>query len=166
MPDMREQILSQMLALMTQVGTGWAAQVNGDLSVFRNRAEIPADKLPALVLLDGSENLKAGLSKSLSLGLVPGQVPPQIMVLTPQVFIICKPRDTIENAGVGPELSAMRVKLLNAMLNDDVLGSLLGSNGDIAYLGHQTDLQTGSTVLGQMQLNFQLSYVLDPNNLN
>lgn len=166
MKDKRELILSQMLTLLTQVGTGWVAQVNGDLSVFRNRAEIPTDKLPALVLLDGRESLKGGQPKSLSMGLVPGQIPAQIYVLEPQVFIICKPRDTIENAGVGPELSTMRVKVLNAFLNDDNLGSLLGSNGDIAYLGHETDLQTGSTVLGQMQLNLQLSYVFDPNDLN
>ena len=155
-----------MLTLLTEVGNGWTAQVNGEQSVFRNRAEIPTDKLPALVLLDGRESLKGGQPKSMSTGLLPGQIPPQVYVLEPQVFIICKPRGTIENEGVGPELSTMRIKVLNAFLNDGDLGSLLGANGELSYLGHETDLQTGSTVLGQMQLNLQLSYVFDPKDLN
>jgi hypothetical protein len=160
--DKREAILEQMLVVLGQVGSGWVAQANGETSVFRNRAEIPTEKLPALVLLDGSETIIARPGWGSSTGITPSTPAPQIYQLTPQVFIVCKPRDTIENVGVGEELSAMRMKLLTAMLNDDELDGLLGSNGDIFYLGHQTDLQTGSTVLGTMQVNFQLNYVFDP----
>lgn len=142
MTDKRELILQQVLAVLARVGTGWAAAENGEQSVFRNRAELPPDKLPALVLLDGRESIKSKPGWSSSTGLVPGQTAPSIYVLEPQIFIVLKPRDTIANEGVGPELSMMRSKVLTAMLDDENLGALLGSNGDIAYIGHETDLQT------------------------
>ena len=157
MQDKRELILERLLALL---GT-----VNGTsepLSVFRNRAEIPEDKLPALVLLDGKESLKyPAMPRTRG-----GNLVPAVFDLTPQVFIVLKPRKTVDNPGVGEELSDMRMQVLKIFVQDDELRSLLGSNGEVNYLGHQTDLQTGSTLLGQMQLNFQLSYVLDPNDLN
>ena len=59
----------------------------------------------------------------------------------------------------------MRIKLIRAMLGDDNLAALLGSSGDIIYLGHQTDQETGYTFQGQMQVNFQLTYLLDPREL-
>jgi hypothetical protein len=130
--------------------------------VFRNRAEIPEEKLPALVLLDGRETLKyPDMPRTRGGALVPA-----VFDLTPQVFIVLKPRKDIANPGVGEELSDLRVQVLKAFTQDDELRALLGSNGELNYLGHETDLQTGSTVVGQMQLNFQLSYVFDPNDLN
>jgi hypothetical protein len=157
MQDKRELILLRMLTLM---GT-----VNGTadpLSVFRNRAEIPPDKLPALVLLDGKEAAKnPDLQRTRG-----GARVPAVFELTPQVFIVLKPRNTIDNPGVGEELSGLRMQLLKAFIQDDELWALLGSNGEIINLGHDTDLQTGSTVVGQMQLHFQVSYVFDPADLN
>jgi hypothetical protein len=157
MQDKRENILLRMLALL---GT-----VNGTpdpLSVFRNRAEIPTDKLPALVLLDGREILKNPQAVH-NRG---GARAPGIFELSPQVFIVLRPRNTIDNPGVGEELSGLRMQVLKAFTNDDELWALLGSNGELIHSGHDTDMQTGSTVLGQMQLRFQLTYVLDPNDLN
>jgi hypothetical protein len=152
--DRREAILDRLHSLL---GT-----INGTevpLSVFRNRAEIPTDKLPALVLLDGRESLKYP-NMPHDRG---GAMVPTIYDLHPQVFIVLRPRDTVENVGVGPELSGIRMSILDAFINDEhLMNDLLGTNGEINYLGHETDLQTGSTVLGQMQLNFQLSYVFDP----
>jgi hypothetical protein len=157
MQDKRELILTRLLALL---GT-----VNGTadpLNVFRNRAEIPTEKLPALVLLDGSETLKNPQAVHTRGGArVAG-----IFELTPQVFIVLKPRDTIDNPGVGEELSGLRMQVLKAFTKDDELWALLGANGELIHSGHITDLQTGSTVVGQMQLNFRLSYVLDPSDFN
>jgi hypothetical protein len=157
MQDKRELILSRMLALL---GT-----VNGTadpLNVFRNRAEIPTDKLPALVLLDGKEVLK----NPQAIHTRGGARAPGIFELSPQVFIVLRPRNTIDNPGVGEELSGLRMQVLKAFTNDDELWGLLGSNGELMHSGHATDLQTGSTVVGQMQLYFQLTYVLDPADLN
>jgi hypothetical protein len=79
---------------------------------------------------------------------------------------VLRPRNTIDNPGVGEELSGLRMQVLKAFTNDDELWALLGSNGELIHSGHDTDMQTGSTVLGQMQMRFQLTYVLDPNDLN
>jgi hypothetical protein len=157
MLDKRETILERMLTLLGTVNS-----TTPPLNVFRNRAEIPTDKLPALVLLDGKEVLKNPAMPHTR----GGAVVPGIFDLTPQVFIVLRPRDDINNTGVGEELSGLRMQVLKAFIQDDNLRALLGSNGELNYLGHETDLQTGSTVLGQMQLNFQLSYVFDPNDLN
>jgi hypothetical protein len=157
MQDKRETILSRMLVLL---GT-----VNGTpdpLNVFRNRAEIPTDKLPALVLLDGKEVLK----NPQAVHTRGGARAPGIFELSPQVFIVLRPRNTIDNPGVGEELSGLRMQVLKAFTNDDELWALLGSNGELIHSGHDTDLQTGSTLVGQMQMRFQLTYVLDPNDLN
>jgi hypothetical protein len=132
------------------------------LNVFRNRAEIPTDKLPALVLLDGKEVLK----NPQAVHTRGGARAPGIFELSPQVFIVLRPRNTIDNPGVGEELSGLRMQVLKAFTNDDELWALLGSNGELIHSGHDTDLQTGSTLVGQMQMRFQLTYVLDPNDLN
>jgi hypothetical protein len=158
MMDKRELILERLLALL---GT-----VNGTadpLNVFRNRAEIPIEKLPALVLLDGKEDLKyPNLPHTRG-----GARVPAVFDLKPQVFIVLRPRDDINNVGVGEELSGLRMQVIKSFTQDDELVlNLLGSNGEVMYLGHETDLQTGSTVLGQMQLNFRLSYVLNPTDFN
>jgi hypothetical protein len=162
MTDKREMILSQMLLLLSTVSDTY--DPSQSLNVFRNRAEIPADKLPAVVLLDGKESLK--YPKMLPVATRGGALIPAVYDLHPQVFIVLRPRDDIQNEGVGEELSGLRMQVLKAIIQDDGLRGLLGSNGELNYLGHDTDLQTGSTVLGQMQLNFQLSYVFDPNDLN
>jgi hypothetical protein len=157
MQDKREMILSRLLTLLGTVNGGPET-----LSVFRNRAEIPSEKLPALVLLDGKEVLK----NPQAVHTRGGARAPGIFELTPQVFIVLKPRDTIENTGVGEELSGLRMRVLNAFTWDDELSALLGANGELMHTGHISDLQTGSTVVGQMQLYFQLTYVLDPADLN
>jgi hypothetical protein len=161
--DRREAILEQILVVLAQVGTGWVAAVDSEPSVFRNRAEIPPEKLPALVLLDGREQVITSTLRKDQMGIVPSATAPSVYTLSPQVFIVLKPRQTLANEGVGEELSQMRMKLVPAVLDDDTLGTLIGPSGGIRYMGHLTDLQTGSTVLGQMQLNFEFSYVLNPN---
>lgn len=155
--DKREAILERMLALLQTVNS-----VTPPFSVFRNRGEIPTEKLPALVLLDGREDLKYP-AMTHTRG---GAVVPTVFDLKPQVFVVLKPRDDINNVGVGEELSATRMQILKAFIQDDELRAMLGSNGEINYLGHETDLQTGAAMVGQMQLNFQLSYVFNPNDLN
>ena len=57
------------------------------------------------------------------------------------------------------------MRLLKAFTSDDDLIAMLGRNGEIQYLGHETDMQTGSTMLGQMQMLFSLTYVLNPSDL-
>ena len=155
--DKREAILQRMFAILsTVVGP---PTVDGVPSIFRNRGEVPAEKLPAIVLLDGREVIRVSASGK------GGVMAPTLFNLLPQVFVILKPRDLINNDGIGEELSVYRMKMLKAFTTDEDLLAMLGANGEIQYLGHETDMQTGSTMLGQMQMLFSLTYVLNPRDL-
>lgn len=155
--DKREAILQRMFAILCSVAG--PPVVDGQLCVFRNRGEVPVEKMPALVLLDGREEIR------ISAHLKGGILAPTLFTLQPQVFVILKPRETIDNDGIGEELSDYRVRLLKAFGSDEELIGMLGSNGEMQYLGHETDMQTGSTMLGQMQMLFSLTYVLNPKDL-
>jgi hypothetical protein len=157
MMDKRETILAHLLAMLD--GLDGLAEVDGVKSVFRNRGEIPQEKLPAVVLLDGREKIKVSTSTH------GGLRTPTIFTLSPQIFIVLKPRDDINNDGIGEELSAYRVKIIKLMRDDDTLAALLGANGEALYLSSETDMQTGSTMQGQMQMDFAFSYVLNPSDL-
>jgi hypothetical protein len=155
--DKREAILQRMFTILHTI-TG-PAIVDGEPCIFRNRGEVPVEKMPCLVLLDGREEIRLSASGK------GGILAPTLFTLMPQVFVILKPTADINNDGIGEELSDYRVRLLKAFASDDDLIALLGSNGEIQYLGHETDMQTGSTMLGQMQMLFSLTYVLNPNDL-
>lgn len=161
--DKREGILERMMVilrfshgLMASSEFGGVALVDGEYSIFRNRGEVPDDKCPALVLLDGREVIRVSTSGK------GGILTPTTFTLQPQVFVLLKQRENSSNNGVGPELSQWRMSLLKSFTSDEDLIAMLGSNGEIQYLGHETDLQTGSTMLGQMQMLFALTYVLNP----
>ena len=155
--DKREAILRRMLAILGTISG--PAVVDGAPSIFRNRGEVPVEKLPALVLLDGKEDIKLSTSGR------GGILAPTTFTLQPQVFVVLKPREDVSNNGIGEELSRWRMCLLKAFSTDDSLLAMLGSNGEINYLGHETDMQTGSTMLGQLQMLFALTYVLNPSDL-
>lgn len=152
--DKREAILQRMFAILNSIDG--PAVIEGMPSIFRNRGEVPDDKCPALVLLDGREVIRVSTSGK------GGIQTPTTFTIQPQVFVLLKQRENTNNDGVGEELSGFRMKLLKAFATDEDLIAMLGSNGEIQYLGHETDLQTGSTMLGQMQMLFALTYVLNP----
>jgi hypothetical protein len=152
--DKRELILKRLLQALSDIP--------GVESAFRNRGQFPDEKRPAIALLDGVEQVvRAGA------GVSRGHVrqPPVIVELQPQIFVLLKSRDTVANAGVGEELSDWRVKVIKAITTDQPLIDLLGSNGGTVYRGSQTDMQTGRSMDGELQLNFGFSYVLNPSDL-
>lgn len=150
--DKRELILVRLLAILETIDIEAG-------HVYRDRAEFEKEELPALVLLDGSE------TKAMpSAGRAGGRVP-QIMILTPQIFFVPLPTENSLNEGVGEMLSAFRIKIIKAILQDGQLEDLLGSNGYIEYRGTITDMQTGAEVQGQLQMDFAFTYTFDPNKL-
>jgi hypothetical protein len=151
MQDKREAILQRMLAILRTI-----TPVDDVPSIHRNRGEIPPEELPALVLLDGREVIRVPTTGK------GGILQPTVFTLQPQVFVVLRPTPNDTNEGIGELLSDYRMKLLKAFKDDDSLIAMLGSNGEINYLGHETDMQTGLTMLGQMQMLFSLSYVLNP----
>jgi hypothetical protein len=152
MTDRREQILVRLLEVL--------ATVEGILAAYRNRGELPDARLPAAVLLDGRETMKTSTA-----GRGHRELPPSVFILTPQIYVILKPSKNITNAGVGEELSVYRVRVLKAILRDEALRGLLGTNGEIEFRSSETDMQSGSTLEGQLRLDLAFYYPFIPNEL-
>lgn len=154
--DRREAILLRILGVLSELP--------GVVTVHRNRADFQAvdpethlDILPVAVLLDGTEKVKT----SGILNPNTGARGPAIMELCPQIFIVLKPTDDINNLGQGELMSLMRSRLVELITLDSALYGLMGTNGGVEYRGCMTDMQTGSSIQGQMQLEFVFAYVLD-----
>lgn len=156
MIDKREAILLQLLSVMTTISS---AQ-----SVVRNRGWLDQDARPALYLMDGTEVQRLTGDRGRGTRLPThghDRMIPQIMVMKPEIFIVLKSRKP-QNVGVGEDINAIRLELIRAIAVDTTLQELTGSNGAIAYLGCDTDLKSGGPAEGQMRLDWEFVYVLNP----
>jgi hypothetical protein len=167
--DKREQLLvylSGQLATLPNIGTA----ADGTPAVYRDRGEVLEPNKPAVVLLDGVER-----TESVVRGTNVVVMPPAVVGLIPQIFVLLRMRDDGANthldgqlAPIGPELSAWRANIIALLAQDNTLAAMLGTNGRIEYRGSETDMQTGSTIGVEgavLQMNFALFYVLDPSQL-
>ena len=152
--DTREAILLRLEAIL---GT-----LPGLKGVYRNQFDFPNEALPVAFLLDGSEELTMDVPPQKSV-----LMPPAIFVLRPEIYVALERRDTPDNTTikgvydpVGPEISAYRMMVLQAVRYDQPLISLLTTSGQITYLGSQTDMQGGATMWGRLQMLFEFRYVL------
>lgn len=148
--DKREQILVRLEGILTTLGT------SAGIKVYRDRAEFDESELPAYILLDGVENTTIRSNDRRG---------PQIMLLLPQIFYIPVPRENQLNDGMGAQLSAFRVAVIKAIMQDEPLHGLLGENGYVEYRGMETDMQTGAEVKGQIRMDFAFAYVFNFNKL-
>lgn len=164
MDDRRERIMLQLAELL--------GAVEGIRGVFRDRGELPPrDKTPGIILLDGSERIKTELR-----GRNFTSMPAAVFTLRPQIFLVLTPRDDVTNRTldgqvneVWKELSLFRMRIMDAVLNDESLVALISDNGSVVYNGYDSDMKTNSTIGAegaQMQFHFDISYVLNPSNLS
>jgi hypothetical protein len=131
--------------------------------VYRNRVEISPSKLPAIVLLDGSERFfLTGAHRGRNGRGEPNGSGPSIMIREPQIFFVMKPKDLKDAEAYGPELSAWRAKIIKAIYTDMELAVILTTNGDIEFRGSETDFHSGGTNEGQLQLNFAFYFPFNP----
>jgi hypothetical protein len=121
----------------------------------RNRNELPADKVPGVILLDGDEVSDPSLRKMFQ-GRSSG-IPPQIMRMTPEIYVVLDVRKP-HNKNVGEDLSVARIAIMKAILGDRTLNAVTGSNGSINYDGCVTDLARNRMMQGQMGLSFTFTY--------
>lgn len=153
----REMILSLLLELMG--GVDHPASSNR----FRNRGDIPENKRPAFVLLDGSE---AAVAQTIvSQRRTRSRESPIRLRLTPQLFALNIKKSDAEAHLSGPEISDLIIAVQQAVLQSEALAALVGPNGDVAYKGHITDMQTGSEMVGSVLFLFEIDYWLMPEHL-
>lgn len=144
MADKREQILTRIQAIL--------GGIEGLDLVLRNDIEIPEDRLPAAVLLDGDEQTRGGSfdRKRPAYG-------PLIMDMMPEIYVLTQN----DPAEVGQAISGFRGKIVQALCTDPQLARL-AFEGDIRYMGMQTGLALGRSVQGEMGMMFHVAYHMDP----
>ncbi len=148
MADKREQILVRLLAIYRTV--------EGVAKVARNEQIAGDDAFPALLLIDADEE---GEEAALGRGRAP--TAPIRVTMRPETYLILG--DLPEN--VGTELSRYRARIIKAVLTDAELATIVGTNGEIAYLGCATALSRGSEIIGDIGLDFAITYKMNPADL-
>jgi hypothetical protein len=138
----------------------------GCKGVWRDRGMLKPSMAPAILLLDGDEMRQTNV-----VGRGRVEMPPAVFTLKPQIAILLPPRDTVTNltlggepAPIGPDLSAWRVAIVAAVLNDPQLVALCSPH-QITYDGATTDMKIGQDlgVFGPWTLYmFSFSYSVDP----
>lgn len=156
MSDTREQILIRLQSLLGEIYDAPAE------NVFRDRGDVPTTVRPCMILLDAGETLASSNTTRTGRSMGPA---PQIMRMDPQIFALLKSRPVNESDQLGIELSQYRVAMMQAILFDTQLQELVGENGQIQYRGCDTDMQTGGSMEGELQMHFSLYYALDPSKL-
>jgi len=152
--DTREAILVRLLEIL--------ATLPNLKGAYRNQVDFQNEDLPVAYLLDGAEEGTQEVQPMKSV-----LMPPSIVALKPEIYIVLARRDTSTNTTVkgiydpiGPAVSAYRMMVLDAVRNDQTLLSLLTTSGQITFLGSQTDMQGGATVWGRLQMLFEFRYLL------
>jgi hypothetical protein len=152
----REQILTQIEAVL--------ASISGVATCARNRGLLTTDETPAIILLDGREDIVSTVVPQKTV-----RMPPAIFRLQPQIFAILTQRDDATNTTVngvfrpiGPEISYWRDAVLGALINDPTLLEMITTTGQIVFRGMETDMQTGGTIQGQLRLLIDFHYVWIP----
>jgi hypothetical protein len=161
MADKRELILARIetcLGLVKFVGiTTLPGNVNpmAEKKVYRNRGEIAANGRPAITMLDGDEEGGVAAIQS-SRGSV--TAPPSVVFLRPEIYGLLDNREP-KNPEVGQDLNKLRKEMLRVIFTDGPLATLIG-DGAIIYEGCQTDLASGRSMEGQVQLRIAIRYSL------
>lgn len=161
--DRRQMILDRCWDLFSGFSLDLLGGPNGAVqikpgNVARNRADLQAEKVPGILLLDADE-----IRDSRQLQPNPGsqmtRMPAQIMKMTPETYIVLDTRP-VGNENFGKDLNTTRLAILNLVMTDEQLWRIVGSNGNIVYDGCVTDLARNRTMKGQMGLSFTFTYPL------
>lgn len=146
--DRRELILARLFVTLQTI--------DGLKTVCRNRGLLPEEMRPAITLLDGSEEVT-------STQVVDGRggrglsAQPAKVTMRPEIFVVLDQR-LPKNEGIGEDLNAWRIAILKAISADSQINTLLTNNGSLLYEGCLTDMATGRSMEGQLQMQFALSY--------
>jgi hypothetical protein len=62
-------------------------------------------------------------------------------------------------------LNGYRRTLVRAIITDTILRGLCGPHGNVRYLGCETGTAQGESAVGDMTLNFNLTYLFNPTEL-
>lgn len=148
MTDQRERILSAIFTAMEDIA--------GFESCVRNRDQLPTEKRPALILMDGDEEARRDADGR---GRVAGS--PNHVIMKPEIYIVFDTRKP-KNEGLGQDMNAARATVLKRLLTDASITDLCVN---VFYTGCVTDLAKGRVMEGQLGLAIEYTYLLKPHDL-
>ena len=129
-------------------------------NIVHNRDELPADRVPGIILLDADEVRDPRFPQN------PGRSErsgPGFMKMTPEIYVVLDIRKgALQNKNVGEDLNLARAAIMNLILRTTKDLLVLTNEGSIVYDGCVTDLARNRTMKGQMGLSFTFSYPFIP----
>ncbi len=163
--DRRQEVLTRLFELLGGLTIPLLGGPVGPVTIVpgnivHNRNELPADLVPGIILLDADE-IKDPRTQLPPRGLIERAVPPSIMKMTPEIYVVLDTRG-ITNQNMGEDLNTARLAILAAVLPDKQLQSIVGSNGNIVYDGCVTDFARNRTMKGQLGVSITYMYPLIP----
>lgn len=147
MTDQREAILSRLVEV--------CGEVEGINAAGRNTLDVSAMARPAVIVLDGSEQVATA---ALSDYRAPTVTKRQIMQLVPQIIIALRGNTGAEG---GTLLTLFRNRVLSAILNDAELQASVTSNGGIRYTGCVVPPPDAEGREFRIDLNLTFTYTFD-----
>lgn len=137
--DVRETILKRVEAICMTTGA----------AVKRMAVDNHWSERPGIILNDGDETIATNR----------GGAAPLIVTLRPQLILL------VSGSNPGTAINRLRASLIKAMLTDVALAKAIGPNGVVRYIGCETGINRGQVMEGDMALNFECNYVLNPTEL-
>lgn len=161
--DRRQQILDRLWDILSVLTIDLAGGPNGGSqikagNIVRNRNDLQADKVPGMIILDADE-VRSTTQLKAPPGHQQNRMPAQIMKMTPEIYVVLDVRG-VTNENVGKDLNTARLAILNAIMTDEQLQEIVGSNGDIVYDGCVTDLARNRMMKGQLGISITFTYPL------
>lgn len=153
----REEILARIFETLSSI--------SGIVTCCRNQVLLEYPELPAIIMLDGREDIATpDIVQNKSV-----RMPPAVMRLQPVIIFGVKRRDTTANltvngvdAPLGEEVNHWRDMILAAITGDLTLTSMLTAHGQIHYRGMETDMTFGGSVQGEARLFIDFYYLWAP----
>lgn len=153
MRDRRAEITDRLTAVLTPVAT------SNQYFFWRNRGSLEINERPAIVVCDTDE-----IAEKQAFGKGRMSIGPNLVMFTPEIIVTLRDHKP-KNTEIGTLLNTMRRSIIVAVLFDDQLNEIVGSNGEIRYQGCSTDLGNERAMNGEMQVVMTFVYPFIPNEL-
>lgn len=157
--DRRQLILGRLFDILSNLTIGLTSTTIVPGNIVHNRNELPAEKVPGLILLDADEVWDPRTPDLGQRGTA--QTPIGLVRMTPEVYVVLDTRK-ISDQTKGEDLNIARAIIIGKVITDATLKQIIGGNGQIKYDGCVTDLARNRVMQGQMGLSFTFVYPFVP----
>ncbi len=145
MADRREAIIRRILVVLNET--------NLFVTVARNSLHMPDEICPGVVVFDADEVVASDHPDAESWS-PPRR--PQFMTMRPDICL----RLTSKTKDMGSELNRLRAAVYLAIVSDQALHDLIGSNGRMMLDAARTQLAAGRQMTADMTMSFSFTYPL------